>query len=113
MKFGKKVLYELQQFPVDVQQHCLDYRHWKKRAHEPRLITAVSWKLRLARECSRIDRFLNERKGAMDQETLDRIAVLNTDILYKARWCWHFTRRAAEVLCFCRSPATIARVSRF
>lgn len=47
-------------------------------------MTAAIWKLRLARECSRLDTFLKGLRGRVDQETLDRLMLLNTDILYKA-----------------------------
>lgn len=63
---------------------CAD-RYWKKKVHEPRLLTAVSWKLRLARDCARLDKFLKGLQGSVDDETLNRLFVLNTDVLYKAR----------------------------
>lgn len=79
-------------------------RSWKKKAHEPRLITALSWKLRLARDCGRVDRFLKELQGSLDQETLDRLMLINTDILYKASALAHLgLGRSASRFCLVES----------
>lgn len=87
MKFGKTAAAALAELPENVREVCLDYNLWKKRVHEPRILTAVSWKIRLARDLERLDSFLKAQKGVLDAELIEKVSVLNTDILYKARPC--------------------------
>lgn len=85
MKFGKTAAAALADFPREIQAHCLDYSLWKKRADDPHILTVVSWKIRLARDCGRLDSYMKSQQGKIDAELLERVAVINTDILYKAR----------------------------
>lgn len=109
MKFGKTVVAVLAEFPEEIRENCLSYSLWKKRAHDPKILTAVSWKIRLARDCGRLDTFLKSKQGVFDAQLLERVAVINTDILYKARpaFMMHRSLLLRARLCFHSSPCRV------